>query len=374
VSKFDESMFPELDQSMFKKEKLISMAFDIEQYSSDFDLKNMYRETRLPSGEIIEDTIFNIGMSFHFINQPKEFLGLSLISENCEANEGYVTVICDCEKTLLLAFGYIIGTLQPDIIYEFNGSEFDWPNIYQKSKLLKIQDALLESMSMRNLDYKDLKTRDKYIFTSERIKISAEMSERRMVNIRLHGYIAFDLRISLMQLNPTESKSSLAFYLDHYGMPGKDDMPIPVLFKNFATKDFYGLGDVAKYCFIDCIRLHQLVYKINLIQDKKAVGLLSFTSLFDAFYRANSCKVRNLVVAHALDANLFYNGIKKQEREEDKKEGKYPGAYVLTPLKGLVKPVMSFEEFCKVQLRVEDKHLIEEGLEILKTKIESLDV
>lgn len=374
ICKFEESSFPELDSTMFRKEKLISMAFDIEQYSSDFNPAEMFRDTRLPSGEVLEDTIFNIGMTFHFINEPNEILGLSLITEKCQEHEGYITIVCDSEKTLLLSFGYIIGLMQPDIIYEFNGSDFDWPNIYKKCGLLKIQDTLLDSMSMCKLSGKTLATKNKFIFMSDYIKISSEMTDKRMTNLRLPGYVAFDLRISLMQLNPTESKSSLSFYLEHYNMPGKDDMPIPVLFKHFATKDYNGLGDVAKYCFIDCLRLHQLVYKINLIQDKKAVGLLSFTSLFDAFYRANSCKVRNLVVAHALDANLFYDGIKKDVNEEDKREGKYPGAFVLNPTTGLVKPMMSFEEFCKVQLGVEDKNTIEEGLKILKSKIETLNV
>lgn len=364
ISKFTELSFKGIS---LKKEKLISLAFDIEQYSSDFDLENINRETRLPDGDIMDDTIFNIGMTFHFINEPAEFLGLSLISEECESKEGYITVICDTEKTLLLAFSYIIGKMQPDIIYEFNGSGFDWPNIYKKSKLLKITDIMLENMSMIKLSSYDLNGKDKFIYRSISIKISADMS-KTMTNISLHGYVAFDLRLALMQLNPTESQSSLSFYLENYKMPGKDDMPIPTLFRYFVTKDHNGLGDVAKYCYIDCLRLHQLVYKINLIQDKKAVGSLSYTTLFDAFYRANSIKVRNLVIAHALDSNLFYNSIKKEENEEDKKEGKYPGALVLNPLTNLVKPLMSFEEYCKIKLGIADKKLIMEGLSILKSR------
>lgn len=367
ISRFEESDFSDFNPEIFRKDKLISMAFDIEQYSSDFDVENINRYTRIPSGEVLEDTIFNIGMTFHFINEPTELLGLSLITEKCKEQEGYTTIICDSEKTILLAFAFIIELIQPDIIYEFNGSDFDWPNIYQKAKLLKIQDEMLCIMSMNKLSNSDLNSKDKFIFKSEDIKISADMG-KTMANIRLHGYVAFDLRVSLMQLNPTESKSSLAFYLEIYDMPGKDDMPIPQLFKYFATKDYEGLGDVAKYCFIDCLRLHQLVHKINLIQDRKAVGMLSYTSLFDSFYRANSSKVRNLVVSHALDKNLFYDSIKEEVEEADKMEGKYPGAWVIQPETGLVNPIMSFEEFCKMNLKIEDKSMIDKGLEILKKR------
>jgi hypothetical protein len=41
--------------------------------------------------------------------------------------------------------------------------------------------------------------------------------------------------------------------------------------------------------------------------------------MFDTFYRANSAKVRNLIIANAVDKNLFVNNIKKEEKEEDRK-------------------------------------------------------
>ncbi len=355
--------------SVFRNDNTISMAFDIEQYSSDFDPNNLLKETRIPSGEVLDDVIFNIGMTFHFINNPKECLGLSLITEDCKPHKEYTTIVCDSEKTILLAFAFIIGVIQPDIIYEFNGSDFDWPNIYAKARLLNAQDKMLDHMSMKPLNKYDLikDNKDKYIFTSEKIKISADMADKEMCNIRLQGYVAFDLRVSLMQLNPTESKSSLAFYLEIYNMQSKDDMPIPKLFGYYASKDYDGLGDVAKYCYVDCLRLHQLVHKINLIQDRRAVGLLSYTSLFDAFYRANSSKVRNLIVSHAIDKDLFYDSMKKEVKDEDKMEGKYPGALVLPPDTGLVNPLMSFEEFCKIRLKIDDSELIAKALELLKS-------
>ncbi len=263
--------------------------------------------------------------------------------------------------------------MQPDFIYEFNGSGFDWPNIYQKSCIYKIIDEMLENMSIKKLTEYELKpeNRSKYIYITDYVKISADMTDQKMANIRLQGYIAFDLRIVFMQLNPTESKSSLKFYLERYELGSKDDMPIKKLFKFFYEKDYKGLGEVAHYCFIDCFRLHQLAFKNNIIQDKRAVGLLSYTSLFDAFYRANSCKVRNLIVASALDKNLFYNSLKKEEKEEDKEVGKYPGALVLDPKRGLVNPTLNFEEFCK-SIGIEDSELIRISQDIVDNNFDAV--
>lgn len=360
-------------KDLFRKDKTISMAFDIEQYSSDFDILNPNRETRIPQGDVLEDTIFNIGMTFHFINESNSFLNLSLMTVDCEPHDDYITVVCEDEATILLVFSYIIKIIQPDYIYEFNGSGFDWPNIYQKSKMLSVLDEMLKNMSIKTLtSYELMETnKDKYIYVCDFVKISADMTDQKMSNIRLQGYIAFDLRIIFMQLNPTESKSSLKFYLNLYKLGSKDDMPIKKLFKFFYEKDYAGLGEVAHYCYVDCFRLHQLAHKNNIIQDKRAVGLLSYTSLFDAFYRANSCKVRNLIVSHALDQNLFYNSLKKEEKEEDKMDGKYPGALVLNPKRGLVNPIMNFEEFCK-QMGLEDNTIIEQGQEIIDNNFDAI--
>lgn len=360
-------------ESLFREDKTISMAFDIEQFSSDFDVENPNIETRIPSGKVMEDTIFNIGMTFHFINDNNSILNIGLISEDCKEHDDYITIVCKSEKVLLLAYSYIIHIMMPDYIFEFNGSGFDWPNIYDKACLYGIERDMCRYMSLKALTEYDLREENinNYIYVSEFIKISADMTQK-MINVRLQGYIAFDSRLILMQLNPTESKSSLKFYLEIYDLGGKDDMPIKKLFKYFYEKDYEGLGEVNHYCYIDCFRLHELVKKVNIIQDRRAVGLLSYTSLFDALYRANSCKVRNLIVSHALDKNLFYNGIQKEVKEEDSVTGKYPGALVLNPKRGLVSPLMKFDEFCKQILNIDDKIIIEEGQKIIDDNFDKI--
>ncbi len=359
---------------LFREDKTISMAFDIEQYSSEFDINNPNMETRIPSGKVLEDTIFNIGMTFHFINKNNSIVNIGLITEDCREHDDYITIVCDSEKVLLLAYAYIINIMMPDYIFEFNGSGFDWPNIYDKACLYGIEKEMCRYMSLKTLTEYDLRSENmnKYIYMTDFIKISADMTDQKMVNIRLHGYIAFDSRLILMQLNPTESKSSLKFFLEMYDLGGKDDMPIKKLFKYYFTKDYEGLGEVNHYCYVDCFRLHELVKKVNIIQDRRAVGLLSYTSIFDAFYRANSCKVRNLIVSHALDKNLFYNGIKKEIKEEDHEDGSYPGALVLNPKRGLVSPLLSFEEFCIQVLNIDDTTIIDEGQDIIDNNFDEV--
>lgn len=366
--------FSDIKLELLRKDKMISMSFDIEQFSSDFDPKKPNKITRIPSGKIPEDVIFNIGMTYQFINEKNSFLNIGLATKEADAHEDYLTIICKNEKVLLHAFGFINSLIQPDFIYEFNGSGFDWPNIYDKCLYYNILDDLCQNLSIKNLSIYDLKIDniEKYFYKCEFIKISADRLQQKMLNIKLPGYLAFDLRVTLMQLNPTESKSSLKFYLESYNLPSKDDMAIPILFNYYLTSDVKGMTDIIHYCYVDCYRLHELIYKINIIQDKREVGKLSYTSMFDAFYRANGAKVRNLIIANALDMNLFFSSIKEEEADNEKMLGKYPGALVLNPIKGLVNNTLSLKEFCKERLEIDDEELINQCQEVVNKNYEAV--
>ena len=381
ISAFDESNYNlynnieelYLDIESFRKDKMISMSFDIEQYSSKFDPKRP-DIVILPSGKVREDEIFNIGMTYQFINEPLSFLNIALLTKEAENNEDYLTIICDSEITILKAFGFLNNILQPDYMMEFNGSEFDWINIYDKCIYYKIIQQVCQYMSIKELNSYELKSENifKYYYQQDSVKISADVPKKNIRNINMEGYIPFDVRVIFMQLNPTEQKSKLSFYLDMNNLPNKDDMPIPELFKIYERNDIKGMTHVAHYCYIDAFRLHQLIFKNNIIQDKREVSKLSYTSLYDAFYRANGSKVKNLIIAKAIKRGLFVNTIKKEENEEDKQIGKYPGALVLDPKKGLVNNVLSIKEFCNDRLEIFDNSLIEKLQEIINKNYESI--
>ena len=381
ISGFDESKYDEynnieelkMDIDSYRKDNMISMSFDIEQYSSKFNPERP-DIVILPSGKVKEDEIFNIGITYQFINSPDSFLNIGLVTKEADAHEDYLTIICDTEITILKAFGYINNLMQPDYIMEFNGSEFDWINIYDKCVYYKIIQQVCQDLSIKKLNSYELKDENifKYIYQQDQVKISADVPQKNIRNLNLEGYIPFDVRVIFMQLNPTDQKSSLKFYLDMNNLPNKDDMPIPELFKIYERNDIKGMTDVVHYCYVDAFRLHQLIYKNNIIQDKREVAKLSYTSLFDAFYRANGCKVRNLIIANAIKKNLFVNTIRKEEKEEDKMDGKYPGALVLNPKKGLVNNVLTIKEFCNDNLEIFDTTLINKLQEIINNNYEAV--
>src|SRR2546429_2964919 len=104
-----------------------------------------------------------------------------------------------------------------------------------------------------------------------------------------------------MEFYPKAKKSSLAFYLNKFGLKSKLDMPIHCMNKyyeralnetNATTAE--QMREIAKYCIIDALSCQRLIVKHNAINEYREVAFIAFLSLFDAHYFAGGIKVCNL--------------------------------------------------------------------------------
>lgn len=89
------------------------------------------------------------------------------------------------------------------------------------------------------------------------------------------------------------------------------------------------MGDVAKYCDIDCQRPQDLCVVRLIVPEKRELASMSYTSMFDAFYRADGMKVCNFVGAYCHENNIAYSNANLSKPDHDKDH--YPGAYVVPP-------------------------------------------
>jgi DNA polymerase elongation subunit (family B) len=238
--------------------------------------------------------------------------------------------------------------------------------------------------------------------TSEQIKVEADTYVRNEY-FDVPGFICMDTRTIFRQLYPTAEKTSLSFFLAANKLGGKEDMPYQTMFKIYRllrelsktldTSDFEKIkagviewqtthGDswipfadiasdipedlkridestynidklnvieilalleeatlVVHYCNVDAQRCQELLKIRNIIGDRREVANLSYTSMFDAFYRAGGMKVRNLVISEGIEPiwDLVFTNIAKSIKDDRK----YPGAYVIPPKKGLYRDHVS---------------------------------
>ena len=345
--------------SELMKDKSVCCSWDIETWSPTGEL---------PIPDNPADKIFVIGMVFNRVYEKQPFLKICLTELNAAPHPEYLTIVCGNESNIISSYGKIMAKLRPNFIIGFNDSEYDCPWLVKRAS----QKGLLEELA-KNMDitcsykYKDEKILQ-FNFKNERIKIDAENAVYGDF-FMLPGYIPIDVRISYRQLYSKSEFSSLKFFLEENKLNSKEDMPIPRLFKiyteykNFIDKhgkdsrqypaeilDEYNthkknMSEVNYYCLIDSQRCHELMACRNVFMDRRELANMAYVSLYDGVFRADGMKVRNLTIAIGQNApfNIRFSSV--IEKSDD--VGKYPGAYVFPPEKGVKTSKLSLEERIK---------------------------
>jgi DNA polymerase elongation subunit (family B) len=366
------------------KDNVMTCCWDIETFSPD---------GQLPIPDNLEHRMFMIGITFQWHHANDQLLRICLVDMPCDPRPNYLTIVCEDEKKLIKAFGKVVYKMKPEIFLGFNDSDYDWPWLIKRAyhytgALTFLAQCFDSTNPWKGYDDENVM---KYNFKKEHVKLEAD-AYADGYTLTFPGYINIDVRTIFRQLYPTAEKSNLNFYLALNKLGGKKDMPYQELFRIYgemkslmdARADIktsfikkYGLtrmldeiydynpqtnniklkdlmAEVADYCVIDSQRCHELMKIRSVIMDRRGVAGLSYTSVFDSLYRANGMKVRNLVIARGQKRGLKFSNISNSGEMD---EGKYPGAYVFPPKRGLVTSKLTIQE------RVDHATVVKEHVE-----------
>lgn len=356
------------------RDKTMSCCWDIETWSKGGEL---------PVPENPDDNVFCLSMTFQWIHENDSFLRICLCDLPANAKPGYLTIVCGSEKNIIQAFSDVFAFMRPEFIFGFNDSDYDWNWIVKRSAQYK---GLLSYIA-KNFDstipyisYTDANVLQ-FNFKKEQVKVEATTYIDGFA-LMMPGYIPIDVRTIFRRIYPTAEFSSLKWYLSENKLGGKEDMPYMKMFeiygrylkfleshsneiKNLKSGSIADLktdnwepeeiktynllkeqlDEINYYCVIDAQRCHDLVKVRSVIMDHREVSNLAYTSVYDAFFRANGMKVRNLTIAIG-QTDIFgirFSNITNNVVED----GKYPGAFVFPPKKGLKISKLSIEERIK---------------------------
>ncbi len=349
---------------VLKYEKMILASFDIEMIPADLN--------RFPDADVcINDSIFMICITFHFAKKKETLLSICLTLKENDPLDDVITVVCKSESVLLLAFSKLFEMMQPEFITEFNGGGFDWRNIIKKVESYGIIGQFLQNMSLRQLEFWETKpTMLGRYFSDKLIKIGGASAPSRCRTLKMSGYVNFDTLVVFRQLEPNADSHKLNECLKRCNLGGKDDLDVKEMFRIYREGTATEMKLVAHYCFIDTCKLQSLLLKKNVIQDRREISVLSFTSIYDSFYYANGSKVRNLLMNVGAKRGYKFDTLYKPVIEDP--EAKFPGAFVVPPIKGIVKPNMRFDEFLARQEIQFDKTMLDEGYQFIEEHFEDI--
>jgi DNA polymerase elongation subunit (family B) len=156
---------------------------------ASFDIECTSHDGNFPQAKRIEDKIIQVGITTHRQGEklPEEYCMITLgpcddLDNNTNVKNSLLK-ICKDEKELLLTFTDYINELDPDIITGFNIWGFDWMYMYERSKLLNIEE---EFCKMSRITYET----GRYI---EKTLSSSALGDNLLKYIEMTGRVQIDL-------------------------------------------------------------------------------------------------------------------------------------------------------------------------------------
>ena len=330
---------PRLQEDHIKKDRTLEIVWDAETYTP-------HRTGQVPTAEEPNDKFIEICMTVQWKNDPTPLIRICVISEDSivNPNPNRITVLCNNHEGLIKGLAHVIRALKPDVMGDFNGSDYDWRFYLGKAEyggLLAYVIGLMSVIPIGSKHSQDIvKLKKQYIYEIP-VKINPE-TKWDVKFPRIPGMICIDACViygKMLEFARTDSsrKQSLNTYCKKVGLPGKIDVSIIKMWQTYEAKDSperrKDLELYVEYCIIDSFRTHQLMLARNVIDENRDVATMAYVSLFDALYFAGGMKVCNLLAAYANRPE--FNILMQMQVNENREKGKYPGAWVGIPKKGL---------------------------------------
>lgn len=259
------------------------MSFDIECYSSTGAFPN-------PSNP--NDCIFQIGMT------TREF-----------GKEGYIDKTCLClketagypsystEKELLQAFQAHLLKIDPDVMTGWNIFGFDLEYLIVRATIICKLNPVWGRVkgSVAEMVTKELN--------------SSALGNNTLKMVPLKGRYVFDFFQDVKREHKLESYS-LNNVSKHFLNDQKNDMPVKEIFSRYAEGDPVKLGEVAEYCVKDTELPHQLLDKLNQIQNLVEMAKACWVPLSFLSERGQQIKVFSQMAFKAREMNFIIPTIK----------------------------------------------------------------
>lgn len=325
-----------LQAKALSHDRALVCCFDIETYTPEKHLGTV------PMPENRADKVFMICMTAHWLHEKEALAKVCLVTQDCEPDERWHTVKCRSERDMLLAFANLFGMWAPDVVTGFNDGGYDWPFICKRAEqygILCEMDVMMNPLSKPRSSEANLA---KWRFRDRMIKISADLSVN-IKSIDIPGCVAVDTCIVFRRLYPRSERYGLNHFLRMMKLECKVDMPYTRMWKIYEDscepaanedakiKNAGEMREVAHYCVVDAMRCQELLLHKKVLANYRELGNYSFTTFSDTIFRANGHKVCNMLGAYAQRSGILMS----MRHSDVRLDGKYPGAHVVPPEKGL---------------------------------------
>ncbi len=226
---------------------------------------------------LANDVVFQVASTFktyggHDGFEKNHIIVLGPCSETWEGMGDVELVKCTSESDLLLTWARLINTTDPDIIYTWNGDNFDFDYMVKRAERNGIEDEFNRLTSRLGnkpsvlycIHHREHSQCPKCVLCLHKLekslcKICTEAQSTFMTTRRYHmfGRIHADL-LPYMRDTTKHRRYTLKAISEAYNIGAKDDVTPEEIYESYRSKDATKVAIVAKYCVQDT-RLPQLI-------------------------------------------------------------------------------------------------------------------
>jgi DNA polymerase elongation subunit (family B) len=294
--------------------RILQASFDIEVYSIDGSF---------PLPKINGNCVTQIATAFKYFGDS-DFLVKHIIclkecapiSEPGVIMEWYLT-----EKEVLLAWRRLINQMDPDILYTYNGDQFDCNYLFERSKISHCEEEFLDISKM--------------IWNHSILKVktfnSSAYGNSEYNRLSIPGRLNFDILIYIQREYKENSYSLNSISQKFLEGDKKNDMTPNQMFDFFASGDPEKIKMLAEYCIKDTLLPQLLVDKMCILQNQISMSNVTSVPFKFLVERGQSIKAFSQILKETRKMNYIIPVLKYGSSEDS--EG-FEGATVLTPQTG----------------------------------------
>jgi DNA polymerase delta subunit 1 len=291
------------------------MAFDIEVFSHD---------RSFPKPEDPLNVVVQIGLTVKtYGSSSLEARHILHHGPACDAPPGVRVQCFETEHALLTAFAQLVRDIDPDVIYQYNGDNFDWRYLFVRSRLCGADENFRKMSRMR----------DHLCAIHERKFSSRGQSDNVYQVPEIPGRLNIDVMTVIKRGSEKFHRYNLNTIAQSKLGKSKEDLSIEQLFSYYESGEPAKCGEIAKYCIQDVELTQELVDKLDIVTQLVEMAKLTSTPISDLISRGEGIKSFNAVCLEARRLNALV-----PEVERDEHAGSFKGAEVTS----------AFELFCPI--------------------------
>jgi len=312
---------------------ILQASYDIEVYSHDGSF---------PSPDVKENVVTQIATCFKRYGDSDFLIKHIITLKQCAeiADPTVVVESYDTEKEVLLAWTRLIRKMDPDIMYQYNGDQFDAYYLYKRSIECKCDQEFLQLGKLK---------RSPAILKNDSFSSTA-FGQTEYKRLIIPGRIHFDILIYLTR-EFKESSYKLDSIAEKYLGQKKHAVTPQMMFDYFADGHPDKIKVIAEYCVQDTVLPQLLVDKLHILQNQISMANVSLVPFKYLIFKGQQIKAYSQIIQQTSRlgfkvADVEYGNNNKPKAAAGKEEvaGKekvagteevsFKGATVLPPLIG----------------------------------------